>query len=82
MPKFKVLLTAAAEAVITVEAADEEEAREAAFDHGPAICAQCSGWGKRGVTLDIGEWDVPTNDDGSDVEGGVWLAEDGAEVAG
>lgn len=79
MSRYQVVLETTASAYITVEAEDEEAAIEAAFDHLPGICAQCSGWGQAGMSLDLGEWELPRTDDGSDTDYGVRLADD--EVA-
>lgn len=42
-----------------------ELAADRAFDAGfPDICAQCSGWGRRGVSLDLaGDWVLDGDDD-------------------
>ena len=45
MPKYKVHFTGYASWGATVEAEDEEEAVDKAYDAAPSICAQCSGWG-------------------------------------
>lgn len=55
MPKYQVELTTEAFAVITIEAEDEDEAKEFASDSGPSICAQCQGWGQENVSLSLGE---------------------------
>lgn len=68
MTKYLVTLEATASAYIAVEADDPEAAIEAAFEQSPGICAQCSGWGREDVGLELGEWDIPQNEDGSDAD--------------
>jgi hypothetical protein len=47
MTKYIVEFKGVAWATATVEAEDESEAIEAAFEDGfPGLCAQCSGWNK------------------------------------
>lgn len=57
MPKYRVLLTTVASLDVLVEAENEEEARDKAFEHDHYICAHCSGWGKE-HSFDLGEWDL------------------------
>lgn len=71
MSKYMVRLEAGAYAYIQVEADSPEDALEEAFEQTPRICAQCSGWGQDGVSLDLGEFDVPLNKDGSEANDAV-----------
>jgi kynurenine formamidase len=58
MPKYRVHFEAVADLRLTVEAANEEDAIETAFDNLPGdICAHCTGWGKK-WSREIGEWDI------------------------
>lgn len=61
MPKYYVQLTTEASLNVLVEAENEEEARDKAFEHDHYICAQCSGWG-RDHEFDLGEWDLGENE--------------------
>lgn len=64
MPKYAVTLETIANVTIEVDAEDESDAFEKAFEEVPSeVCAQCSGWGN-GYSLDLGEWDIPKADDG------------------
>ena len=63
MPKFKVRFVTSAYAFVNVEAEDEEAAQEKAYDHLPTICANCSGWGKDGISLEIDEFEADMNDE-------------------
>ena len=65
MTKYQVNLEATVGFCITVEADSPDDAVEAAFEQTPSLCAQCSGWG-RNYELDLSEWDVPRNSDGSE----------------
>lgn len=57
MPKYKVELAKTLWATIEVEAEDEERAIGDALAKDPRICAQCSGWGKPGVSVsDDDDW--------------------------
>lgn len=58
MPKYEVYFKNYASSSVTVEAEDETEAFEKAFEEFtyPNICAQCSGWG-RDWYLELGEWE-------------------------
>lgn len=59
MTKYRVILETGASVSVTVEANDEEEAIERAFEDAPSeVCAQCSGWGKN-WNLDLAEWATP-----------------------
>jgi hypothetical protein len=58
MPKYSVSLMTTLSLSITVEAENEEAAREEAYQEAPGICAQCSGWGRK-YGMDIGEWTAP-----------------------
>lgn len=57
MPKYRVTMNTQAWAYVTVEAGDEDEAIDLAFNEPPDICAQCSGWNED-YTLELGEWDA------------------------
>lgn len=58
MAKYDVSMTTRAYAIVTVEADNEDDAMERAFEEGPtSICAQCSGWGMP-WSLDLGDWDI------------------------
>lgn len=55
MAKYKVMLTTVADFTIGVDADDEEQAVEAAYDKAPAeVCGHCSGWGEA--------WSLTLND--------------------
>lgn len=67
MPRYRVTLHTHAWAYIEVEADDETNAIDAAYEAQPDICAQCSGWGQDGLTLELGdEWDT-VDQDGKDI---------------
>jgi hypothetical protein len=69
MPKYDVYFTTQASGVVTVEADDEEEAREKAWDEElPTLSAKGSGWGEP-WSLELGEWEQDESVDG------VWLRE-------
>lgn len=76
MTKFLVTLETVASTYIEVEADSKEDAVELAFDKAPGICAQCSGWGNPGVTLELGEFDVPLLSDGTEADYTVIEKED------
>ena len=64
MSTYRVVLKSAAFAYITVEAGDEDEAVDLAFENIPYICAQCSG-GVRDdqPALELGDhWEVDDYD--------------------
>lgn len=65
MVKYQVHFTRVDSSFVTVEAADEEEARETAWNEfeSPFLCAQCSGWG-HGWSVDAGEWEQDESDEG------------------
>jgi hypothetical protein len=58
--KYDVYLTTTASTSVQVEAESEDEARDKAYNaEMPSICAQCSGWGREGKSLELGdEWTV------------------------
>lgn len=55
MPKYRVNLLRVDSFVMDVEADNEEEAVDKAFDETPSLCAQDGGWGKP-WGVDEGEW--------------------------
>lgn len=59
MAKYIVYLNTVASTSIEVEADNEDDAMEKAYDSGmPTICAQCSGWNQP-HNLDLGdEWEA------------------------
>jgi hypothetical protein len=58
MPVYLVHMSATANSAIEVEAADEEEAAELAYEQGPSgVCAQCCGWNEV-WSLDIGDFEI------------------------
>ncbi|MEV1013828.1 hypothetical protein AB0I89_24045 [Micromonospora sp. NPDC049801] len=75
MAKYRVYMETTASMTVTVEVDDnlsEDEAREAAiekaYDEAPRdVCAQCSGWNQP-WSLDLGEWEMSTESDGSEVQ--------------
>jgi hypothetical protein len=58
--KYTVYFRTMAGTSVQVEAENEDEARDKAYDASmPTICAQCSGWGRPGVYLELGDdWEV------------------------
>lgn len=59
MAEYTLFYTSVAEAVITVTADSLDEAADQAADNFPSICAQCSGWGRTGVSLDLSDvWEL------------------------
>lgn len=67
--KYRVWLETVASTVIEVEAEDEEQAKDLAYEEGmPSLCAQCSGWGQD-QNLELGDaWDVVVVEAGGDHE--------------
>lgn len=64
MAEYTIHFTTTVSSSVTVEAADEEEAIEKAYEGLPgSMCAQCSGWGQPWNRDESGEWEV------SEVEG-------------
>ncbi len=58
MAEWRVTYRTGASLTMYVEAENEEEALDAAYDAMPGeICAQCSGWGRK-YSLDLGEWEL------------------------
>jgi hypothetical protein len=55
MPEYVVYFRTVASTAVRVEADDEDEAVEAAFEELPHLCAQCSGWGQR-AGVELGDW--------------------------
>jgi hypothetical protein len=48
---------------VTVEAEDEEAAEDAAYNIMPQdVCAQCTGWGSKNWSRDVGEWSLIKDD--------------------
>ncbi len=72
MARYGVVLVQTASTYIEVEADDREAAVEAAIDKAPSgLCAQCSGWGQEvGIEM-AGDWELPTELDGSESESAV-----------
>jgi len=59
MPKYRVNYRTQLDMYVTVEAEDEEAAEQEAYNVMPhQICAQCTGWGSKGWSRDIGEWEM------------------------
>jgi hypothetical protein len=60
MAKYIVYLTTVASTSVEVEAEDSEDAAEKAGSADmPTICAQCSGWGRDGTYLELGDvWEI------------------------
>jgi len=59
MPKYRVFFEATASMTVEVEAEDEESAETAAYNVMPTqICAQCTGWGSKGWSRDLSEWEL------------------------
>lgn len=58
MAKYRVHLKTYASTSVTVEADDESDAIDKAYDESlPTICAHCAGWGKE-YSLELGdEWE-------------------------
>jgi hypothetical protein len=53
MPKYQVSMPKVIWLTIDVEADNEEQAQEKAWDEAPgSICAQCTGWGSEGWSID------------------------------
>ena len=66
--KYRVSMRAMAYLSVTVEAENEEDAIEAAYEEIPSgVCARCSGWNES-WSLDIGEW-APTDEAWPAMEG-------------
>ena len=66
MPKYRVALNARVSLSVTVEADNEDEARDAAYEKIPGgLCAQCSGWGRE-YSMDLEEFDVDEDVTASD----------------
>ena len=68
MAKYLITLETTASAYIEVEADSKEAAVELAFERAPGICASCSGWSTPGVSMDLGEFDVPHDRDGNEAD--------------
>ncbi len=63
MAEYRVYLQATAEMAVRVEAEDETEAIDKAYDELPGgVCAQCSGWRQK-WNLDIGDFEVSDSTD-------------------
>lgn len=59
MKRYRVWFETVASTVIEVEAEDEQDAVDAAYDGVPGICAKCNGWGQR-AGIELGEWELAT----------------------
>lgn len=58
MPTYRVAMSTTASLSIEVEADNETEAEEKAYEEGPrGVCAQCSGWGEK-WGLDLGDFEI------------------------
>lgn len=58
MPKYRVNMYANIDLIVEVEAEDEEDAAEKAYEEIPGdICAQCGGWG-RSWSKEEGEYEI------------------------
>lgn len=58
MPKYRVAMHTGVSLYIEVEADNEEDAIEEAYQDSPSgVCAQCSGWGQK-WNLDLGDFEV------------------------
>jgi len=56
MDLYRVTLIRTDNFYIDVEAEDEDQALDAAYNKAPYLCAQCSGWGSKDGSVDAGEW--------------------------
>ncbi len=64
MAKYNVSFHTGASSMVSVEADDEEEAIDKAYDELPSeVCAQCSGW-RQSWSFDIGDWEMDEGLDG------------------
>lgn len=62
---FYVTLVTCADAIVSVDAEDIEDAIEKAYEKVPAdVCRECSGVGS-GYNLSLGEWSVAADTDGN-----------------
>jgi hypothetical protein len=60
MSRYRVRLVRQDSYGVTVEADNEEEALEKAFNEAPYLCAQCSGWGdSNNGCVDASDWEMP-----------------------
>jgi hypothetical protein len=60
MPKYQVSMPKVIWLTIDIEAEDETEAQEKAWEEAPSFCAQCTGWGREWSIDDDNTWgDVP-----------------------
>jgi hypothetical protein len=67
--KYRVILQSGAWQTIDVEADSIDEAIDKAHGETSSLCAHCTGWGKDGVSMELGEeWKA--------VQVDVWLTED------
>ena len=62
MPKYKVRFKAEAYAYVSVEADDTDSAEDKAYEHVPTICGRCSGWGTDGISMELGEFELDSDD--------------------
>ncbi len=56
MAKYRVNIPKTLWFYTEVEASNEEEALDKAYDLAPSLCAQCGGWGQDHWSVDDGEW--------------------------
>ncbi len=66
MATYRVNYTSGAFLSIAVEADNEEDAIDKAYEEVPSgVCAQCSGWGEK-WSLDVGDdWELLPSEEGS-----------------
>lgn len=78
MAKYRVSLHTVASQTVTVEAGDEDQAAELAYEEGTSsVCAQCSGWGQK-WSLDLGDFEIDDDEEyGGVVYKGVELIDEG-----
>jgi hypothetical protein len=63
MPKYRVAMHTGASLFIVVEANDETEAADIAYEEIPGgVCAQCSGWGQK-WSLDLGDLEIDEDEE-------------------
>lgn len=76
MAEYRVHLSAISSYSVLVEAADEDEAIDQAFEEMSAgICAQCSGWRQK-WSLELGESWEPESVDECETGKEVWRAKE------
>lgn len=58
MPKYRVTMSATINQSITIEADNEDDAIDRAYEEAPGdLCAHCAGWGQS-WSRDLGEFEV------------------------